>query len=113
MIGLNVKPLSVNGAWKGRRFKTDNYKSYEREVLLKLPPKLEIPEGDLEIEFLFCLSSKNADWDNPTKPLQDILQKKYGFNDCRIVSAKVRKELVKKGSECFFFDIRAAKGLGE
>ena len=29
---IEIKPLSVNTAWKGRRFKTDAYKAYEIEL---------------------------------------------------------------------------------
>jgi len=37
MIRLNIKPLSVNQAWQGRRFKTHKYHVFERAVLLMLP----------------------------------------------------------------------------
>jgi len=38
---IKINPLSVNSAWKGRRFKTDEYKKYESDVLFLLP-KMEI-----------------------------------------------------------------------
>lgn len=101
---INIKPLSVNEAWKGKRFKTDKYKVYEK-VLVYMLPKLEIPKGKLKIEFKFGFSSKASDWDNPVKPIQDILQKKYGFNDNRIYEARVIKEIVPKGKEFFEFKI--------
>jgi Holliday junction resolvase RusA-like endonuclease len=47
-----------------------------------------------------------ADWDNPVKPLQDILQKKYNFDDRRILRAEVIKNVVKKGGGYFNFEIR-------
>ena len=56
MIGLKIKPLSVNDAWQGKRFKTDTYKAYEKQVLLMLP-KIEIPEGPLTINLEFGFSS--------------------------------------------------------
>ena len=31
---VNIKPLSVNQAWAGRRFKTPKYKAFEKEMLL-------------------------------------------------------------------------------
>lgn len=101
---VKVKPLSVNQAWQGRRYKTDKYKSYEKEVLLKLR-KYEIPEGELEIYLRFGLSSKLADWDNPVKPFQDCLQKKYGFDDRRIRRAVVDIDDVKKGDEYIYFEL--------
>jgi Holliday junction resolvase RusA-like endonuclease len=39
------------------------------------------------------------DWDNPIKPLQDVLCKKYGFDDRDIYEGVVRKVVVKKGEE--------------
>ena len=98
LILTEIKPLSVNEAWKGRRFKTDKYKSYERQLLLILP-NIDVPEGDLAILLEFGFSSAGSDWDNPIKPFVDVLQKKYGFNDSRITIAAVNKVKVKKGSE--------------
>lgn len=104
MIKISVKPLSVNQAWKGRRFKTDDYKKYER-VLLLLLPKLDIPEGDLKLSIKFGFSSKGSDLDNPVKLFQDCLQKKYKFNDSRIYELNIKKEIVKKGQEYIKFKI--------
>lgn len=106
MLKIEIKPLSVNQAWKGRRFKTPEYRKYEKAVFLTLP-KMEIPQGKLSVVYEFGFSNKLADWDNPIKPFQDILQKKYGFNDSRIVSATVIKTVVKKGQEYISFDIKA------
>ncbi len=102
---LNIKPLSVNEAWKGRRFKTDKYKKYERNILLILP-RLKVPEGKLEVSLKFGLSNKNADVDNPVKCFIDCLQKKYGFNDRHIYKINLEKEDVKKGCEYIEFEIK-------
>ena len=95
---IKIKPLSVNQVWQGRRFKTKAYKDYEVELLYKLP-KLKIPKGKLRMDLEYGLSSKNADIDNPTKPIIDILQKKYGFNDKVIYQLNIKKVDVKKGGE--------------
>ena len=108
-IQIHRKPLSVNACWQGKRFKTPLYKEYEKEILEVLPDKYEIPEGDLQVRYEFGLNTM-ADWDNPVKPLQDILQKKYDFDDRRIMKAEVIKKVVKKGDGYFNFEIR---GLGE
>ncbi len=50
-----------------------------------------------------------SDFDNPIKPLTDILQKKYGFNDKDIHEARVRKVLVAKGEEYFTVVIEQIK----
>jgi len=103
---INIKPLSVNQVWQGKRFKTPKYKAYEKELLLKLKP-MEVPEGKLLLNITFGLSSKNADWDNPIKPFQDVLQIKYGFNDRRVYKGVIEKVDVKKGEEFieFSFDL--------
>ena len=36
---INLKPLSVNQAWMGRKFKTPAYKKYEADMLILLPNK--------------------------------------------------------------------------
>jgi len=102
---IDIKPMSVNEAWQGRRFKTPKYKAYERDVLKLLRP-MNIPEGDLVIDLEWGVSNMTSDWDNPIKPFQDILQKKYGFDDKHIVEARVKKVKVKKGSEYIEFEIK-------
>ena len=102
---INIKPLSVNQCWQGKRFKTPKYKAYEKELLLLLPNKLEVPLGSLKITMKWGFSSKLADYDNPIKPFQDILQKKYGFDDKVIFEANITKEIVKKGEEYIEFTI--------
>lgn len=101
---INIKPLSVNDAWKGRRFRTDEYNAYEKELRLKLKP-MTIPEGELELAVQFGFSSRGSDWDNPLKPFQDIISKHYGFNDNRVYAAVVLKRIVPKGQEYISFDI--------
>ena len=102
---INIKPLSVNECWQGKRFKTPKYKSYEIELLYRLKC-LAIPEPPYELNITFGLSNVLSDWDNPVKPFQDILQKKYGFNDKNIFKAVVIKEKVSKGNEFIDFEIK-------
>lgn len=105
MIEVKIKPLSVNECWQGQRFKTAAYKNYER-YLLQVLPDMDIPEkGPLIILIDFGFSSAASDWDNPIKPLQDILQKRYAFNDNRIKRAIVNVEKVPKGGEYIKFCI--------
>jgi len=102
---LPIKPLSVNDAWKGRRFRSDVYKKYQRDIALLLRP-MDIPEGLLQIHITWGFSSNGSDYDNPIKPFQDCLQKKYGFNDNRLKRAIIDVEKVPKGSEFIDFEIR-------
>lgn len=57
------------------------------------------------MHYEFGISSPLADWDNPVKPFQDVLQKKYKFNDKDIVRAVVTKIKVEKGDEYVSFEI--------
>lgn len=99
---LDIKPMSVNEAWQGRRFKTPKYKAYERQVLLMLRP-MQIPEGNLELRLR--IGHGAVDFDNPVKPFVDCLQKKYGFNDKRILKSVIEVFRVQKGQEYIEFDL--------
>lgn len=102
---LNIKPLTVNQAWQGKRFKTPKYNKYINDMLCILKP-LKIPERQLHIDVTFGLSSKLSDIDNPLKCFIDCLQKKYDFNDKRIYKLTVQKIDVKKGEEFIEFEIK-------
>jgi len=105
MTKINIKPLSVNQAWMGRRFKTKFYKDYETELSLKLP-KLKISNNiKLGLEIIVGYSNKSSDIDNFLKPFIDVLQKKYLFNDRNIYKLNIVKEIVKKGDEFIEFEI--------
>lgn len=96
---IECKPLSVNQAWQGKRFKTDSYKKYEKELLLILPKTKFKFDGMLRVELFFAFSSAASDLDNPVKPILDILQKKYQFDDKQIFELNIRKCNVPKGKE--------------
>ena len=104
MIEIKIKPLSVNEAWAGKRFKTPAYKKYENDVLLLLP-KIKLPDAPFSMLIQYGFSSKGSDIDNPTKLILDILQKKYGFNDSCIYELTLMKAIVPKGKEYFRFKI--------
>lgn len=99
MIELKIKPLSVNDAWQGRRFKTERYKSYTKTVLFLLPT-IKLPEPPYTLIMEYYFSNPLSDVDNPCKPLQDILAKKYKFND-RDIKLLIQHKMgtVDKGEE--------------
>jgi Holliday junction resolvase RusA-like endonuclease len=106
MIFVDIKPMSVNSAWQGKRFKAPAYKVFEKECLYKLPTgKITNTAGKIKLVLVFGFSNKLQDIDGPTKPVIDILQKKYGFNDNQIYLLEVRKNIVKKGEEYWAFEI--------
>jgi len=108
---INIKPLSVNKCWQGRRFKTNDYKVYEKELLYLLPNSISINK---QSHILLCielgLSNKLQDIDNVLKPFLDILQKKYDFNDNMIYSILIEKKIVPKEDEYIDFEIKQKNG---
>lgn len=104
-IEYKIKPLSINKAFQGRRFKTPEYLNYEKELLLALPKK-KMPEPPYLVCFEFGFSNKASDIDNPVKCLTDIMQKKYLFDDKEIYEMRIKKVIVKKGGEFFKIEIK-------
>lgn len=104
---VNIKPLSVNEAWKGRKFKSPKYKLYEQELLYALPmTDINWDTLPLEVSLVVGLSNMASDVDNVVKPFIDVLQKKYKFNDKYIFRLVVEKKLVVKGAEFIEFYIK-------
>jgi Holliday junction resolvase RusA-like endonuclease len=101
---LDIKPLSVNQAWGGRTFKSNAYKTYERDIAMILP-SIKVPEGPLKIRLHWGFSSKASDTDNPIKPFVDCLQRSYDFDDKHVFEYHVTKEVVKRGKEFIEFSI--------
>ena len=101
-IKINIRPLSVNEAFTGRRFHTKEHKSWTKSVLFLLP-KIKMPEPPFEIYLKYGFSSASSDFDNPTKQVVDSLAAKYGFNDKLIRRAVIETEIVPKGREYFEF----------
>ena len=103
-IEVNIKPLSVNAVWQGRRYKTIAYLSYENAIMMMLP-KLTMPDPPYQITYIVFYSNPNSDIDNFLKPFQDILCKKYGFNDNKIAKLVINKLIAPKGKERIEFSI--------
>lgn len=93
MIKIDIKPLSVNEAFQGKRFKTPKYNGFQKEMLLKLPMINNPLNGMLKVNIVYGFSSKLSDIDNPTKMLLDCLVKKYGFDDRQIYELSQKKRL--------------------
>lgn len=104
MIIVQIKPLSVNDAWQGKRYKTNQYDNYIFSMLHYLPT-IDIPKGKLQLYVKFGFSSISSDIDNPLKPFIDCLQKKYRFNDKNIHKLIVERDYVKKDHEYIQFEI--------
>jgi Holliday junction resolvase RusA-like endonuclease len=73
---------------------------------------LTVPEGDLFLSLEWGFSNAGSDFDNPVKPFTDCLQKKYNFNDNRIIESHIKKVKVKKGDEYINFELRRLDHAG-
>jgi len=103
---LDIKGLSINEAFKGRRFRTDKYDLFISKTLRLLPKTIEIENRlNIKLAIEFGFSSKASDIDNCCKTFIDCLVKKYGFDDRYIYELHVFKEIVKKGNEYIKFRI--------
>jgi len=82
--------MSVNKAWRGgKRFRSADYISYEKEVLCYLPKKKHF-DGELEIHYTFYFKKNfiRLDVSNCIKCLEDIM---------------VRADIIKDDSNVIFF----------
>lgn len=97
MIKIELKPVSVNEAFKGRRFKTEICEDYENDFF-KVAPKREMIKGKIEIEYKFYMVNHGlSDYDNYIKITQDLLVKcGYIEDDRKIYKATIYKIPSKK-----------------
>lgn len=104
MIKLNIKPLSINSAYRGKKFKTPAHDLYKRQLQFLLPNGLKIDKAPycITLEFGTC---KSQDLDNNAKLFLDALVNKYGFDDRYIYELNLKKVDVKKGFEYVKFNI--------
>lgn len=89
---LNIKPISINAAFQGRRFKTRVCNQYCHALSLMLPNK-KVEADYYEIHFKFYLKNfAMTDEDNLVKLLQDcIVAKGIIKDDRRIVKHILEK----------------------
>ena len=90
-----IKPISVNAAFQGRRFKTKECKAYEDALWLLLPSPNQKIEGDVKMSMHFYLAPRHyalTDISNLVKITEDILVKK-GFieDDRKVIELNLKK----------------------
>ena len=108
----NLKPLSANQAFCGKKVKTAGYRKYEQQLIRTLPD-IEIPPDLIELRVVVYYSNKQSDIDNCLKPFIDVLQKRYGFNDNKIYRIRITKVIVPKGTENIAFRLLPFTPTGE
>jgi Holliday junction resolvase RusA-like endonuclease len=107
ILFIPIKPLSVNKAWQGRRFKSKDYKKYETDVCLLLPIANKTVDTACEVVYRFYLKNhKMTDADNLIKPLQDIIVKLGYIKDDRLIwKYTIMKFPCTNGQECIQVEI--------
>lgn len=101
-----VKGISLNKAYRGRRFSTPELDSFKELCWYELPKtKIDYSNKKLKMNYEFGVSSKNSDLDNLIKAFQDVLSTFYSFNDKIIYQLTSKKIDVKKGEEYCSFEI--------
>ena len=123
MYKLDIPPLSVNAAYKGRKFKTPDHTKFKTLIKpllkrLKLEPMTEKQEFFVIYKFYI---SATMDIDNPIKMFQDALCDILKTDDRYISGLYVRKIKVKRGNQKIEFDyfqnehdfLQAIQHLGE
>ncbi len=113
MIKLQIKPLSANNIWKGRKIKTKDYIKYERIIAYyveQLTELIKIPEAKKLIFVIrFGFSSRGSDVSNPIKATEDVLQNLLSYNDNQTYLLIAEKTIVPKGEEFFEFEFYSYK----
>ena len=92
-IIIPLKPISVNCAFQGRRFKTKACKSFEQTALMFLPVCQTAIKGWCAIRYSFFLKHwKTTDADNLVKVIQDLIVKQsYIEDDRKIIQYLIEK----------------------
>jgi len=85
---LNIKPLSVNKAWRGRRFKTPEYEAWREQMgwILKNHANQKIQWCNLKIDF-HIKNYGASDVDNMIKSTLDALVEAKVIEDDRYVKS--------------------------
>lgn len=109
MSRIDLKPLSLNSAYRGRRFATLELEKYKADLGILLP-RIQVPKGKLAVRYIFGVSSKASDGDNLIKVFQDCIAEQYGFNDKSIYEWHVVKVDVPKGKEYIDFELSTHDG---
>ena len=94
LFQLQGKPISVNDAFQGKRFKTKDCKQYESDVFKQMPFRKMIV-GDVAVDFVFYLKGATyamSDISNLVKILEDCIVKRgYIEDDRKIIKMSLEK----------------------
>ena len=119
MFRLYQKAMSVNIAWKGKRFTSDAYSQFKLlfgilfSTMKTKPPRP--PDAPLFAHYRWGMSNMQGDVDNPCKPFQDVLFDHWGIKDQdhKVEFLILEKMKAQKGEEFIDFHVADKSGLIE
>jgi|TARA_Y100000296_G_scaffold86818_1_gene128000 Holliday junction resolvase RusA-like endonuclease len=86
-----IRPITINQAWCGRKFKTPRYKKWREEMGWLVKGKGKVKWCNIELEF-HIKHFATTDVDNLIKPVLDALEEGGVIeNDKYVVSVKATK----------------------
>lgn len=85
LIIIPIKPITVNQAWKGEKYKTPKYKQWRQDVCCLVPRRKKLIKWcKIELDFYIKYYSM-TDVDNLIKPTLDALQEVGVLEDDKYV----------------------------
>jgi len=104
---IPIKPLSINAAFRGRRFKTPECTAFENTVFQMLPAR-RVEGAYYKFKYILFLTTFNlSDIDNAIKILQDTIVKRGIITDDR----RIVETIVLKYKSDFDFIMIEIQGL--
>ena len=102
MYHIPIQALSQNQAWKGKRYKSPEYRQYQQSINAYLTmlhlPKLK-PKEDYYLYYEFGIPTRQ-DASNCVKLFEDILSDHLGTND-RYVSGFYCRKVITRKEDCY------------
>jgi len=98
---IEIKPISINNCFQGRRFRTKEFKHWQWAVISSLP-KIKIESKEIQLYVTVYLKHPlQSDLDNFLKPLIDCIVKKGIIKDDRYIHLiqAFKKQSEKEGFE--------------
>ena len=103
---LNISPISINKAFKGRRFRTLEHKKYVKDLLILLKRYKGIkPKNNYRIEIIFYFKNNLSDLSNYVKIFEDCIVKSKIVKDDRYCMEMLLIKKIDKKNERIEFKI--------
>lgn len=106
MPRIDIKPISANQCWQGRRFKTPEYKIWRLSVGILMKKHKRFSQGKYEVNLrVYTRYCATSDVDNFIKPALDSLVESGIIPDDKYIQ-KVTCEKFKSDTDYFEYEIK-------